>query len=165
MLQDTFSKTAKNIFWLKGWKKYFLLKSLLIITFFYTLNNIKTCRWNFFKLSWLVHYRKICKTRFKNRGYHAIFSVLEANISKILQKLNKTDCFCLHSWFHFLWSFFAQKLTDTINIWFNFVVCSIFEQDHLLNFIILGDYARLGDVHVFRNRNWCSTKSDRWLFF
>ena len=30
-----------------------------------------------------------------------IFLVLEVKRSKILQKLNKRDCFCLHSWFHF----------------------------------------------------------------
>ena len=25
--------------------------------------TIKTCRWNFFKISWVVHYRKICKNQ------------------------------------------------------------------------------------------------------
>ena len=48
--------------------------------------------------------------------------------------------------FIFLVSFFiaflAQKLIYTINIWFNFVLGSFFEQDHLLNLFILGVYAK-----------------------
>ena len=35
-------------------------------------------------------------------------------------------------------TFLVQKLIYTINIWFNFVPGSFFEQDHLLNLIILG---------------------------
>ena len=31
-------------------------------------DTIKTCWWNFFKFSCVVHYRKIWKSRFKNRG-------------------------------------------------------------------------------------------------
>ena len=49
--------------------------------------------------------------------------------------------------FRFLVSFFmaflAQKLTYTINIRFNFVFRSSFKQDHLLNLIILGVYAKV----------------------
>ena len=37
---------------------------------------------------------------------NAIFSVLEV---KRLQKLNKRDCFCLHSWFHFSWPFLRKN--------------------------------------------------------
>ena len=37
---------------------------------------------------------------------HAIVSVLQV---KRLQKLNKRDCFCLHSWFHFSWSFLRKN--------------------------------------------------------
>ena len=36
----------------------------------------------------------------------------------------------------------AQKLIYAINIWFNFVFASFFEQDCLLNLIILGVYAK-----------------------
>ena len=36
----------------------------------------------------------------------------------------------------------AHKLIYTINIWFNFVFGSFFEQDRLLNLIILGVYAK-----------------------
>ena len=48
---------------------------------------------------------KYAKVRFKNRGQHAIFGVQEVKRSKILQKLNLLDYFCLHYWFHFLWRF------------------------------------------------------------
>ena len=41
------------------------------------------------------------KSGLKTGGHHAIFLVLDVKRSKILQKLNKRDCFCLHSWFHF----------------------------------------------------------------
>ena len=37
----------------------------------------------------------------KTGGNHGIFSVLEVKRSKILQKLRKGDCLCLHSWFLF----------------------------------------------------------------
>ena len=41
------------------------------------------------------------KSDLKIQGHHAIFSVLEVKRSEILQRLNKKDYFCLHSWFHF----------------------------------------------------------------
>ena len=101
---------------------------------------IKTCQWNFFKFSWIVHYRKICKNQVWKRGHHAIFWALDVKTSKISPKLNKRDCFCLRFCFHFLWSF-AQKLIYT-NIWFNFVFGLFFEQDHPLNLFVLGVYAK-----------------------
>ena len=45
---------------------------------------------------------KMYKSGLKAGGHHAISSVLEVKISKILQKFYKRDWFCLHSWFHFL---------------------------------------------------------------
>ena len=48
---------------------------------------------------------KYVNIRLKTGGHYAIFGVLGVKRSKILQKLNKRDCFCLHSWFHFLWHF------------------------------------------------------------
>ena len=77
-------------------------------------DTIKTCRWNFFKFPWVVYYRKICKNEAWKTGDHqTIFSVLEVRRSKILETLNKTDCFlnerdcfCLHSWFLFFSFFF-----------------------------------------------------------
>ena len=60
----------------------------------------------------------------------------------------------------------AQKVIFIINIWFNSVFNSFFEQDQLLNLIILGfmerDYLNL---LAFQNKNWCSPKSDRGFFF
>ena len=41
------------------------------------------------------------KSGLKTVGHHAIFSVLEINRSIILQKLDRSDCFYLHCWFHF----------------------------------------------------------------
>ena len=41
------------------------------------------------------------KSDLKTGGHHAIFAVLEINRSKILQKLNKSDSFCLHCWLFF----------------------------------------------------------------
>ena len=38
--------------------------------------------------------------------------------------------------FLFFMVFLAQKVIYTINIWFNFVLGSIFKQEHLLNLII-----------------------------
>ena len=63
-------------------------------------------------------------------------------------------------------TFLMQRLIYTINIWFKFVFGSFFEQDYLLNLIILG-VMRKDDLNmlVFQNRNWYSSKSDRWLFF
>ena len=67
-------------------------------------DTLKSCRWNFFKFSWVVHYswEKQETTTLKR--------------PKILQKLNKGDCFCLHYWFHFFMALLAQKLIDTTNI-------------------------------------------------
>ena len=57
------------------------------------------------------------------------------------------------------------KLIYTINILFNFVFDTFFEQDHLLNFFILGVYGkRWPNVHVFQYKSWCIPKSDRWCF-
>ena len=39
-------------------------------------------------------------------------------------------------------AFLAQKLIYIINIWFNFVFGSIYEQDHLLHLFISGVYAK-----------------------
>ena len=39
--------------------------------------------------------------------------------------------------------FLMQKLIYLISIWFNFVFGSFFEQDHLLNLIILGVYVKI----------------------
>ena len=83
------------------------------------------------------------KSGLKTGGHHAIFWVLEVKRSKMLQKLNKRDCFCLHYLVSFFMAFLVQKLIFTINIWFNFVFGSFLEQDHLLlNLFVSGVYAK-----------------------
>ena len=47
------------------------------------------------------------KSGLKVGGHHATVSALEVKRSKILQKFNKGDCFCLHSWFYF-YLFFTE---------------------------------------------------------
>ena len=44
--------------------------------------------------------------------------------------------------------FLMQKLVYTIIIWFNFVFGSFFEQDHLLNLIVLGVYVKRWPKHA-----------------
>ena len=67
----------------------------------------------------------------------------------------------------FFMAFLAQKLIYTINIWFNFVPGSFFwtrSSIKLYYFRSLCENMTL-NKHVFQDRNWCSTKSDRWFFF
>ena len=54
-------------------------------------------------------------------------------------------------------AFLAQKLIYTINIWFNFVFGSFFEQDYPLKLFIL-------NAQEFNYKNWCSLKFDQWFF-
>ena len=99
-------------------------------------DTIKTYQKNFFKFSWVFHYREICK----NQGTNKQFS--RGQKIKILQKFNNRDWFCLHSCFHFYGA--SRGKTDVHNKYgiFNFVFGSFFEQDHLLNLFILGVYAK-----------------------
>ena len=89
-------------------------------------DTIKTCQWYFFKFFWVVQYRKICKNQ------------KIKNIIKIEQKRLFLFTFLVS----FFMAFLTQKLIYTINIWFNFVFGSFFEQDHLLNLFISGVYAK-----------------------
>ena len=78
---------------------------------------------------------KYVKIRFKNRGPPCYF--LEVKRSKILQKLNKRDCFC--NILSLIFYGVSHAKTDLHNkCIFNFVFDSFFEQDHLLNLFILG---------------------------
>ena len=83
---------------------------------------------------------KYVKIRFKNRGSPCYFLSSRGQKIKNITKLNKRNCFCLHSWLHVLWHFlhknwFTQQIYD-------FVFGSYFEQDHLLNFIFSGVYVK-----------------------
>ena len=55
------------------------------------------------------------KSGLKTGGYQAIFSVLEVKRSKLLQKLNKRDWFCLFLDSFFM-AFLMQRLIHTIDI-------------------------------------------------
>ena len=55
---------------------------------------------------------KYIKIRLKNSKtgvHHAILRVLEVERSKILHKLNKRNCFCLHSRLHFFYGISRAK--------------------------------------------------------
>ena len=110
------------------WKKY---------------GTIKTCRWNVFKFSWAVLFviRKYLKIRFKNRESQSYILNSRGQKIKNITNIEQTRLFLFTFLVSFFMVFLAQKLIYTINIWFNFVFGSLFEQDHLLNLIILGDFA------------------------
>ena len=104
-----------------------------------TYDTIKAWRWNFFKFSWVVHYRKICKIMSKNRESPCYF--LSSAGQKIYKNWTKDTIFVYILDFIFM-VFFAQKLIYTISIWFNVVFGSFFQQDHLLNLITSGIYVK-----------------------
>ena len=101
----------------------------------------KTCRWNFFKFSFfffkLFILGKYIKIRFKDRVSPCYF--LSSRGQKIINiiKIEQTRLF-LFTFLLFFMVFLAQKLIYTLNLWFNFVLGSFFEQDHLLSLFILG---------------------------
>ena len=61
---------------------------------------------------------------------------------KNISKFEHTGLFLFRFLVSFLIAFLEQKQIYTINIWFNFVPGVFFEQDHLLNLIIFGVYAK-----------------------
>ena len=67
-----------------------------------------------------------------------LFSELQKSKHKNITKIEHTRLFLFTFLVSFFMEFLAQKLICTINIWFNFVPGSFFEQDHLSNLIILG---------------------------
>ena len=101
------------------------------------------------------------KIRFKNWGLPCCFLSSRDQKIKNITKVWHTRLFLFTFLVSFFMAFFAQKQICTINIWFNFVPDSLFEQDHLLNLIVLGAYAKRWP----RYKNWCSPKSDRRFFF
>ena len=71
-----------DIWWLRNFScTLFFLRTIFFAHFFDKLiqinlrryDTIRTCRWNFFKVSWVVYYRKLCKNRSKNRGSPCYF--------------------------------------------------------------------------------------------
>ena len=52
---------------------------------------------------------KYVKIRFKNKRSPCYFLSSRGQKIKVLQKLNKRGCFCLHSLFHFIWRFLRKN--------------------------------------------------------
>ena len=81
--------------------------------------------------------RKYVKIRFKNRGSPCYFLSSWGQKIKNITKTEHTRLFLLTFFVSFFMAFLEQKLIYAINIGFNFVPGSFFEQDHLLDLIIL----------------------------
>ena len=83
-----------------------------------TYDTIKACRWNFFKFSWVVHYRKYVNSGLKIGGHHALFWVLEVKrYYKNITKIKHKGLFLFTFLVSFFMTFLAQQLIYTINIW------------------------------------------------
>ena len=85
---------------------------------------------------------KYVKIGFKNRGPSCYFLSCRGQKSKNITKIKQKRLFLFTFLVSYFTAFLVQKLIYTINIWFNFVFGSFFEQDHLLNLFILGVYAK-----------------------
>ena len=85
---------------------------------------------------------KYVKTRFKSRGSSCYFLSSRGQKIKNITKIEQKRLLLFTFLVSFFMAFLAQKLIYTINIWFNFVFGSFFEQDHLLNLFISGVYAK-----------------------
>ena len=86
--------------------------------------------------------RKYVKIRFKNRGSRCYFLSSISQKIKNITKIERKRLLLFTFLVSFFMAFLVQKLIYTINIWFNFVFGSFFEQDHLLNLFISGIYAK-----------------------
>ena len=112
------------------------------ISFLRRYDAIKNCWRNFFKFSWDAHYRKIQKIKFENRGLPCYFVRPRSQKIKNIIKIERKRLLLFTFLVSFFKSLLAQKFIYTINIWFNFVFGSFFEQDHLLNLIIWEVYVK-----------------------
>ena len=85
---------------------------------------------------------KYVKNKFKSRGSSCYFLSSRGQKIKNITKIEQKRLFLFTFLVSFVMAFLAQKLIYTINIWFNFVFGSFFEQDRLLNLFILEVYAK-----------------------
>ena len=86
---------------------------------------------------------KYVKIRFNNMGSPCYFISSRGQKIKNTTKVERTRLFLFITFlFSFFMAFLAQKLIYTINIRFDFVFSLLFEQDHLLNLIVLGVYVK-----------------------
>ena len=141
------AKMVSNIF-LKNNEKIFLIdimtynKHKIKETFqevWYNENASMKFLWIFLSCSFI---RKYVKIRFKNRGSPCYFLSSKGQKIKDITKIGQKRLFLFTFLVSFFMAFLAQKLIYTINIWFNFVFDSIFEQDNLLNLFISGVSAK-----------------------
>ena len=86
---------------------------------------------------------KYVKIRFNNMGSPCYFVSSRGQKIKNTTKVERARLFLFITFlFSFFMAFLAQKLIYTINIRFDFVFSLLFEQDHLLNLIVLGVYVK-----------------------
>ena len=71
-------------------------------------DTLKSCRWNFFKFSWVVFIGKYGKIRLKNR---------RLPYKKVEQKIEQKRLLLFTFFVSFFMAFLAQKLTYTTNIY------------------------------------------------
>ena len=86
---------------------------------------------------------KYVKIKFKNRGSPCYFLSTRGVKIKNITKFEEKRLFLFTFLVLFFMAFLTQKLIYLINILFNFVFGSFFENDHLLNLFILGVYAKM----------------------
>ena len=86
---------------------------------------------------------KYVKIRFNNMGSPCYFVSSRGQKIKNTTKVERARLFLFITFlFSFFVAFLAQNLIYTINIRFDFVFSLLFEQDHLLNLIVLGVYVK-----------------------
>ena len=86
---------------------------------------------------------KYVKIRFNNMGSPCYFVSSRGQKIKNTTKVERARLFLFITFlFSFFMAFLAQKLIYTINIRSDFVFSLLFEQDHLLNLIVLGVYVK-----------------------
>ena len=97
----------------------------------------------FLNFSELFITEKYVKIRFNNMGSPCYFISSRGQKIKNTTKVERAGLFLFITFlFSFFMAFLAQKLIYTINIRFDFVFSLLFEQDHLLNLIVLGVYVK-----------------------
>ena len=100
----------------------------------------KTCSWDFYKFSSVVHYRKLCKNQVWKQRVTLLFC--QCQRSSDTTKIEWKRLFLFTFVKSFFMVFFMQRLAYTMNVWFKFMFGSFFEQNNLLNLIILGVYGK-----------------------
>ena len=64
--------------------------------------------------------------------------------------MDKRDCFCLHSWFHFSWLYLRKNWFK--QQWFKFVWGSFFEQNYFSS--LDEKWPKCVHISKLQNRNW-----------